>query len=116
VRQISQVIQSVNFYRLQILFFVVIVKLKSRVKKVKCALGDHVIRLSRETRSNWLQEVMMNNDTYSVVDDIRNQFIIGTKKVIIFVIRKLVLDFSISFFNFQKIILQCNSTPRLSVE
>ena len=39
---------------------------------------------------------------YPVVDDIRNQFIIGTKKVVIFVIRKLVLDFSISFLNFQK--------------
>lgn len=42
------------------------------------------------------------DSTYSVVDDIRNQFIIGTKKVVIFVIRKLVLDFSIRFFNFQK--------------
>lgn len=101
MRQISQVIQSVNFYRLQILFLVVIIKLKSRVKKVKYALGDQVIRLSRETRSNWLPEVMMNVDTYSVVDNIRNQFIIGTKKVVIFVIRKLVLDFSIRFFNFQ---------------
>ena len=52
--------------------------------------------------------------TYSVVNDIRNQFIIGTKKIVIFVIRKLVLDFSIRFFNFQK--NNSNSTPILGSE
>ena len=42
-----------------------------------------------------------SSKTYSVVDDIRNQFIIGTEKIVIFVIRKLILNFSVGFSIFK---------------
>ena len=43
----------------------------------------------------------VRSKTYSVVDDIRNQFIIGAEKIVIFVIRKLILNFSVGFSIFK---------------
>ena len=60
------------------------------VKSVKYPLRDHV------------SGGHVSSITYSVVDDIRNQFIIRTKEVVIFVVRKLILNFSIRFLIFKK--------------